>query len=75
MGTRIFPKFYAQELFYSPEEFQNIAETEAGSHMHTIAHALAKADPKRCIDLDGKTLKIYPKNGSPAISAHPTSTQ
>ena len=46
-GTRIFPKFYAQELFYSPDGFKNIASLEADSHMHTIAHALEKADPKR----------------------------
>lgn len=46
-GTRIFPKFYAQELFYSPDGLKHISQIEKASHMHTIAHALAKADPAR----------------------------
>ena len=46
-GTRIFPKFYAQELFYSPEGFNHLSQIEAASHMHTIAHALQKADSQR----------------------------
>lgn len=46
-GTRIFPKFYAQELFYSPEGFRHISQIEEASHMHTIAHELEQADPKR----------------------------
>lgn len=46
-GTRIFPKFYVQELFYSPEGFKNISQIEKSSHMHTVAHALSEADPTR----------------------------
>lgn len=46
-GTRLFPKFYPQELFYSPEGFMHISQLEETSHMHTIAQALAKADPKK----------------------------
>jgi hypothetical protein len=44
-GTRLFPKFYAQELFYSPEGFKHISQLEKSSHMHTIARALANTDP------------------------------
>lgn len=44
-GTRLFPKFYAQELFYSPEGFKHVSQLEEASHMRTIAQALAKADP------------------------------
>jgi len=46
-GTRIFPKFYAQELFYSPEGFNHISAIEEASHMHSIAHALEESDPQK----------------------------
>lgn len=46
-GTRIFPKFYAQELFYSPEGFNHISAIEEASHMHTIARALEDSDPQK----------------------------
>lgn len=46
-GTRIFPKFYVQELFYSPEGLNHISALEEASHMHTIARALEKSDPQR----------------------------
>lgn len=46
-GTRIFPKFYAQELFYSPDGLKNITEIEQESHMHTIAKTLEQKDPQR----------------------------
>jgi len=46
-GTRIFPKFYAQELFYSPEGFNHISAIEEASHMHTIAHALEDSAPQK----------------------------
>jgi len=46
-GTRIFPKFYAQELFYSPEGFTHISDIEQASHMHTIARALQEASPQK----------------------------
>lgn len=46
-GSRIFPKFYYQELFYSPEGFTKVSQLEAFCHMHTIAKELTNADPKR----------------------------
>jgi heme/copper-type cytochrome/quinol oxidase subunit 2 len=46
-GTRVFPKFYIQELFYSPEGLTHISAIERASHMHTIARTLEQADPER----------------------------
>jgi hypothetical protein len=46
-GTRIFPKFYLQELFYSPDGLQKVTDLEPANHMHAIVHELVKADPCR----------------------------
>lgn len=46
-GTRLFPKFYLQELFYSPQGLTRVAELEPRSHMHTIARVLSDAGPGR----------------------------
>lgn len=46
-GTRLFPKFYLQELFYSPRGLKRVSELEWASHMHTIAQTLSTASPER----------------------------
>lgn len=46
-GTRIFPKFHAQELYYSPEGLWPVKDIEEKSHMHTIARTLSEKDPSR----------------------------
>lgn len=46
-GTRIFPKFYLQELYYSPDGLWAVKDVEKRSHMHTIARTLSEKDPSR----------------------------
>lgn len=46
-GTRIFPKFYYQEVYYSPEGLTKVSEIDQSFHMHTIVRELAQADPNR----------------------------
>ena len=46
-GTRIFPKFYYQELFYSPEGLNKLSDIDKSFHLHTMAKVLSDADPKR----------------------------
>jgi hypothetical protein len=60
-GTRLFPKFYPQELFYSPEGFKHISLLEEASHMHTIAQTLVKADPK---NFNAKSFYTFGWNGN-----------
>lgn len=46
-GSRIFPKFYYQEVYYSPEGLTKVSDIDTAFHMHTIAKTLENADPKR----------------------------
>lgn len=46
-GTRIFPKFYLQELFYSPDGLCKVTDLEPANHMHAIIHELVQADCQR----------------------------
>lgn len=46
-GTRLFPKFYLQELFYSPAGLVRVADLEPASHMHTIAQSLSADNSRR----------------------------
>lgn len=46
-GTRIFPKFYYQEVYYSPEGLTKVTDIDQSFHLQTIAKELAGVDPLR----------------------------